>query len=82
MPILSYILHRFVYNVTRSIDGNFHLHSKRKTVDPNDLPLIEGAYFLHDASYADHLERAGDTDTVSVSTVWRMEDEIIDRITY
>lgn len=55
---------RFLYNVTRSIDGNFHLHSKRKTVDPNDVPFIKGAYFPDDAEYAEHLHRAGETNTV------------------
>ena len=42
------------------------MHSKRKTVDLDDRPLIKGAYFPEDSRYQDHLKLAGDTDTVRI----------------
>lgn len=56
--------HRYVHAGTRSIDGNFHQHLKKKKHDPEDVETINGAYFPESNEYENYLARVGDSEEV------------------
>ncbi|OJT08177.1 hypothetical protein TRAPUB_11843 [Trametes pubescens] len=51
--------YRYIDALTYSIDGNFHLGSKAKETDPNDVALSEGAaYFVNTKDFQTYLEKS------------------------
>lgn len=50
---------RYIDALTYSIDGNFHLGSKAKDTDPDDIALSEGAaYFVNTKDFKTYLEKS------------------------
>lgn len=50
---------RYIDALTYSIDGNFHLGSKAKETDPDDVALSEGAgYFVNQKDFQTYLNKS------------------------